>query len=112
MCIFALPRVLQLQTSPLYRVGPLLRISPPRQGGLRRCHVSHSTRPRLPTGKGSGAATHLTVSYEPRASSIKKGLTSLAMQLGSCVPNARSCDFKAPAPEQLWLARSVSMRHH
>jgi hypothetical protein len=33
-----------------------LRISPPYQGGLRRCHVSYDSGPRLLTEVGSGAA--------------------------------------------------------
>jgi hypothetical protein len=41
----ALPRVLWLRTSPLD------------WGGLRRCHVYYGSRPRLPSGVGSGAAT-------------------------------------------------------
>jgi hypothetical protein len=43
-CIHAPPRALQLWTLPSY------------QGGLRRCHVSHSTEPHLPIREGSSAA--------------------------------------------------------
>jgi hypothetical protein len=82
-----LPRVLQLWTSHL------------RQGKLRRCHVSHGTGPRLPAGEGSGAVTHPIVPCGPRASSIKKGLAGLAMQLGSRISKECSRVFKTPAPE-------------
>jgi hypothetical protein len=34
-----------------------LRTPPPDQGGLQRCHVSYSFRPRLPAEVGFGAAT-------------------------------------------------------
>jgi hypothetical protein len=40
------PRVLQLRT-------PF-----PHRGGLRHCHVSQGSGPRLPAGEGSGAATY------------------------------------------------------
>jgi hypothetical protein len=44
-CYHMLPRV------------PRLRTLPPCWGGLRRCHMSHGSRPRLLAREGSGAAT-------------------------------------------------------
>jgi hypothetical protein len=82
-----LPRVLQLWTSHL------------RQGKLRRCHVSHGTGPRLPAGEGSGAVMHPIVPCGPWASSIKKCLAGLAMQLGSHISKECSHVFKTPTPE-------------
>jgi hypothetical protein len=72
---------------------PQLRTPPSCGGGLWRCHVSHN---------------FLWVG----ASSIKKGLASLAMRLGSRVPKACSHASKAPASKQLWPARCVGRRHH
>jgi hypothetical protein len=88
----ALPRVPQPRTSPTCL------------GGLRRCHVSYGSESRLPVEEGSSAAMCSTASNPaslqeraqalPRvpqfhvgrgASSIKKGLAGLAMQLDSCV---------------------------
>jgi hypothetical protein len=50
------PASLLGRTPTLPRV-PWHRILPPCSGGLRRCHVSHSTGPRLPTQEGSDATT-------------------------------------------------------
>jgi hypothetical protein len=55
----ALPRVLQLRTSPPY------------QGGLRCCHVSRSSGPGLPAEKDSSAATRPATPSGPRAPSEK-----------------------------------------
>jgi hypothetical protein len=92
--------------------GSLLRTSPPREGELRRCHVSHGTGPRFPAREGSDAATCHAVPYRSWASSIKKGLDGLAIQLGSHIPKTLSRVSKAPVPEQLWPARRVGRWHH
>jgi hypothetical protein len=65
VCIHVLPRTLCLRSdlASLLRRAPALprasrlQTSPPCSGGLRCCHVSHGSRLRLPTRKGSGAAT-------------------------------------------------------
>jgi hypothetical protein len=75
---------------------PRLWILPPYLGGFRRCHVSHSTEPRLPAREGSDAATCPAAPCGPRASSIKKSLAVLPVQLGTHVPNARVQVFKPP----------------
>jgi hypothetical protein len=109
--IHGLPRTLRRWTSPPYR------------GGLQRCHVSSGSGPHLPAEVGFGTATchealdlasllgrasvlHMSygssstmrhvVSYGSRASSIKKGLAGLPMQLGPCVSKALSHVSKAP----------------
>jgi hypothetical protein len=70
--------------------------SPPSWDGLRRCHMSYGSRPRLLAEVGSGAATCPAGPYEPWASSIKKSLPGLPVQLGTHVPNARVRVFSAP----------------
>jgi hypothetical protein len=98
----ALPRVIRLRTSPLD------------SGGLRRCHVPYGSEPHLLTKVGSGIVTcpmtldpasllaglQVTtchaVPYGPRASSIKKILAGLPLQLGLHVPNAHVHISKAP----------------
>jgi hypothetical protein len=79
-----LPRVIWLWISPLGR------------GGLWCCHVSYGSGPHLPAEMGYGAATCPVGPYEPRASSIKKSLTCLPVQLGTHVPNAHMHVSKAP----------------
>jgi hypothetical protein len=106
----------------LSRLAPALphvprpRTSLPCREGLRCLHVSCSSDPRLrakedsgaaacpmapdpclPTEEGSDAATHPTAFCGSRASSIKKGLTDLSMQLGSRIPKACSHVSKVPA---------------
>jgi hypothetical protein len=61
-----------------------LRTVPPCSRGLQRCHVPHSSGPRLPAQEGSGAAT--VDLCGPQTSRIKKGLASLPMRLGSSLP--------------------------
>jgi hypothetical protein len=78
-----LPRVLWLRTSP------------PGWGGLRCCQVSYSSGPRLPVEVGFGAVTNHVAPCGPWASSIKKSLAVIPMQLGTYVPNARAQVFKA-----------------
>jgi hypothetical protein len=91
-----------------------LRTSPPDRGGLRRCHVSYGSEPRLPIEVGSSAATcpiapdlasrlrwastlpRVPRVYAPRASSIKKNLANLPMQLGTHILNTRAHVSKAP----------------
>jgi hypothetical protein len=51
-CIHTLPHV------------PQLRTPPPCKGGLRCCHASHNSRPRLPAQEGSSAAT-LPMALDP-----------------------------------------------
>jgi hypothetical protein len=87
-----LPRVLQLWTSPsdwggprCCHMPPWLRTLPPCWRELRRRRVFYGSGHRLPTGKGFGVAMHPAVPYRLRASSIKKGLADLPMQLGSRV---------------------------
>jgi hypothetical protein len=57
--------------------------------------VSYGSVPRLLVGKGYGDASRPTVPYGSHASSIKKGLAGVTMQLGSCVSKARAHVFKA-----------------
>jgi hypothetical protein len=80
----ALPRVLWLRTSP------------PGRGGLRRYHVSYGFEPHLPYEVGFGDTTCPTGPYGSRASSIKKCLPGLPVQLGTHVPNTHTHIFRAP----------------
>jgi hypothetical protein len=64
---------------------PWLRTLPPCWRELRCRRVFYGSGHHLPTGKGFGAAMHPAVPYRLRASSIKKGLADLPMQLGSRV---------------------------
>jgi hypothetical protein len=57
--------------------------------------VSYGSGPYLPTGEGFGVVTCPAVPYGPQASSIKKGIASLHMQLGSRISKACSCGSKA-----------------
>jgi hypothetical protein len=75
---------------------PWLWTLPPYWGGLQCCHVSHSSRPYLPNKKGSGAVACPMIPYGLWASTIKKGLAHLPMQLGSHVSKARVHVLKAP----------------
>jgi hypothetical protein len=79
-----LPRVLCLRT--------LL----PDRGGLRCCQVSYGSGPHLPGEVRSGAATYPMATCGPRASSIKKSLVALPVQLDMHVPSAHAQVSKAP----------------
>jgi hypothetical protein len=104
---------------------PQPRISPPCRGGLRRCHVSYSSRhllptkgglrhyrvihgsiPRLPAGVSLDTARHPAALYGPRASDKKKSLAELAIQLGSRVFNARSCVSKASDTRAIMICKT------
>jgi hypothetical protein len=72
-----------------------------------------------PAEEGSGTTTRPTVPCGPWASSIKKCLTSLAMQLGTCVSKVRShvskvcsCVSKMHMLEQSRPARRAGRQHH
>jgi hypothetical protein len=52
--------------------------------------VSYGSVSHLPAEVGSYVATYPTVPYGPHASSIKKSLVGLPMQLGTHVPNVRA----------------------
>jgi hypothetical protein len=73
-----------------------LRILPLGRGGLRRCQVSYGSRPHLPIEVGSSAATYPVAPYGTWASSIKKSLAVLPVQLGTHVSNTRAQVSKAP----------------
>jgi hypothetical protein len=106
-----LPCVLWHQTPPPYwgglwcchvsygsrpRLRPRWASTLPLSRGSRPRHVSYGSEPHFSTGKGSGAATHPAVPYGPHTSSIKKGLASLPIQLGSRVSKACTHVPKAP----------------
>jgi hypothetical protein len=57
--------------------------------------VSYGSRPRFSAEVNSDAAMCLVPSYGPRASSIKKNLAVLSVQLVTYVPNIREHVFKA-----------------
>jgi hypothetical protein len=95
-CPSALDLISQLGWAPVLLCVSWLRIPPPCWGGLRHRRVFYGSWHCLPAGKGSGAATRPTIPYGPWASSIKKGLAGLPMQLGSCVSMARARVPKAP----------------
>jgi hypothetical protein len=56
MCPMALDPASLLGRAPALPCAPRHRILPSNSGGLRRCHVSHGTRSRLPARDGSTAA--------------------------------------------------------
>jgi hypothetical protein len=58
--------------------------------------VSYSFGPHLPTEVGPDAVTCPAGAYGTRASSIKKNLAGLPVQLGTHVPNARTHVSNAP----------------
>jgi hypothetical protein len=58
--------------------------------------MPYGSGPRLSVGEGSSATTRPTVPSGPWASSIKKGLIGLPMQLGSHVSKARTHVPKVP----------------
>jgi hypothetical protein len=64
---------------------PRLCILPPCSGGLRRCHMPHSTGLRLLAQEGSNAATCPVALCGSQTSRIKKGLDGLPMRLDSHV---------------------------
>jgi hypothetical protein len=77
----------------------------PLEGGLRCYHVSRGSRPRLPTEKGSDAATCPVKLCGLRKSRIKKGVASLAVQLGSHVSKVRSHLLKVHVPDKCCSSR-------
>jgi hypothetical protein len=56
--------------------APRLRTWPPYSGGLRCCHVPHSSGPRLPARGGSGAVTCTVTLTGQCALIMKKGLAA------------------------------------
>jgi hypothetical protein len=89
-CPMPLDLTSQLRWTPTLPYVIWLQTSPPDWGGLRRCHVSCGSRPHLPTGAGSDAATCPTAPCGPQVSSIRKSLPDLPVQLGTHVPNAHT----------------------
>jgi hypothetical protein len=91
-CPMSLDLASRLRWAPVLPCALWLRTSPPSWGGLQRCHVSYGSRPCLPAEVGSGAAKcHMAHDLTSRlrwASSIKKSLAVLPVQLGTHVPNA------------------------
>jgi hypothetical protein len=82
-----------LRWAPAQPCAPRLRTSPPCSGGLRYCHMSHSSGPRLPDQEGSGAATCRTA---PDSASLLRRASMLprAPQLWTpplCSGGLRSC---------------------
>jgi hypothetical protein len=75
-----LPHVSQLQTPP------------PHWEELRCCNVSHGSKPSLLFREGSAAATCPVTLSEPHASSIKKGVADLVVQLDSRLPKTHALD--------------------
>jgi hypothetical protein len=73
---------------------PQLWTSPPRRGGLRRCHVAPASPPRE---ESSGATTYLTALSGLWTTEIKKGLAAPDTQLDSHVSKARSRVIELPA---------------
>jgi hypothetical protein len=82
-----------LKRAPMLPCVTRLRTSPPCSGGLRCCHVSHSSGPCLPALEGSGSATCPTapdhaflLRRAPALSRVlrpsKKGLADIPMRLG------------------------------
>jgi hypothetical protein len=70
------------RTAPVLPHVPWLRTSPPCQGGLRYCHVSHGSGPCLPVKEGSSAAT---CPVAPDLASLLRRAPVL-----SCVPRLRT----------------------
>jgi hypothetical protein len=68
------------------------------------CVLQLQTLP--PYQDGFGVATHPVVPCEPRASSIKKSLAGLPMQLLSCAPNARTHVSNVPDVEPSWAYKT------
>jgi hypothetical protein len=66
------------------------RTLPSDRGGLRRCQVSYGSGSHLPIEVGSGAVTYPVAPCGPRASSIKKSLAVMSVQLDTYVLNARA----------------------
>jgi hypothetical protein len=83
------------------------RIPPPGRCGLRRCHMSYGSKPLLSAEVGSSATMCPTGPYGPRASSIKKSLAGLPVQLDMHVPNAHTHVFKAPHVRAIMLLQDV-----
>jgi hypothetical protein len=98
-----LPCVLWLRTSRSWlRWAPTLpralwlRTLPSGRGGIWRCQLSYGSRPYLSVEVGFGAATYPMAPCGPWASSIKKSLAVLPIQLGTHVPNASAQISTAP----------------
>jgi hypothetical protein len=70
-------------------------VAPDPWGGLWRAACPVAPDPASLLG-GLRAATHSTVPYGPRATSIKKSLAGLPVQQGPPVPKARVHIFRAP----------------
>jgi hypothetical protein len=108
-----LSRVPQPQISPLCR-GGLRRCHVsyssrhllPAKGGLRHYRVIHGSRPHLPAGVSFDTVRHPAALYGPRASDIKKSLAGLAIQLGSCVFNACSCVSRASDTRAIMICKT------
>jgi hypothetical protein len=56
-CPAALDPASLTRRAPTLPRASRLRTPPPCSGGLRCCHVSHGSGPRLPAQEGSGAVT-------------------------------------------------------
>jgi hypothetical protein len=84
-----------------------LRTLPPDRGGLRCYHMSYVFGPRLPAEVGSDVVMYPAVPCGPWASSIKKSLAVLPVQLGTHVSNARAQVSKAPARQRSQCLQGV-----
>jgi hypothetical protein len=96
MCPAALDLASRLRWTPTLPRVLWLRTSPPSRGGLQHCHMSNGSGPRLRPEVGSGTAMCPAAPFRLWASSIKKRLADLPMQLGTHVPNTRAHVSKVP----------------
>jgi hypothetical protein len=84
-----------------------LQTSLPYWDGLRCYRMSYNSEPRLPAGEGSNAVTRHAVPCAPHASSIKKSLADLPVQLATCVSKAHMHIFKAPDARAIMSLQDV-----
>jgi hypothetical protein len=89
-CTTAPDPVFLLGRAPVLPRVPWLHIPPPHWEGLRCCHISHSSGPRLPTWEGFGDVMCHMALCGPCALRIKKDIADLTEQLDSHVFEARS----------------------
>jgi hypothetical protein len=69
--------------------------------------MSYGFGPRLSAEVGSGATTCPAGPYGPQASSIKKSLAGVLVQLGKHVPNARVHVSKMPHVRAIMCLQDV-----
>jgi hypothetical protein len=95
-CPMPLDLTSQLRWAPAVSCVIWLWTSPPSWGGFQCCHMPYASEPHLPVEVDSDAVMCTTGPYVPWASSIKKSLAGLPVQLCTHVLNARVHVFKAP----------------